>query len=50
MQEIKREVLVSKAWELLKNGTVDRVLGWRSEGYDYDVTPSVFRTEEHVKR
>ena len=32
MQEIKREVLVNKASELLKNGTVDRVFGKRQIG------------------
>ena len=42
MQEIKREILVSKASELLENGTVDRVLGWRTGEFDYDVTPAVF--------
>ena len=31
MQEIKREVLVEKAKELLSNGTVDRVLGWKRD-------------------
>ena len=36
MQEIKREVLVSKASELLANGTVDRVLGWKNGEFDYE--------------
>ena len=38
MQEIKREVLVNKASELLKNGTVDRVFGWKKGEFDYDIT------------
>ena len=42
MQEIKRETLTEKASELLKNGAVDRVLGWKSGELDYDVTPAVF--------
>ena len=40
MQEIKREVLVNKASELLKNGTVDRVFGWKKGEFDYDITPA----------
>ena len=42
MQEIKREVLINKAKELLADGTVDRVLGWKAGEFDYDVTPAVF--------
>ena len=49
MQEIKREALVSRACELLRDGTVDRVLGWRAGEFDYDVTPAVFRTAEQVE-
>lgn len=50
MQEITREVLVSKAAELLKNGTVDRVLGWKKGEFDYDVTPAVFGTAEELEK
>ena len=49
MQEITREVLVSKAAELLQNGTVNRVLGWKAGEFDYDVTPAVFRSAEEVE-
>ena len=35
MQEIKREVLVQKASEMLASGTVDRVLGWKVGEFDY---------------
>ncbi len=49
MQKVKRDDLVNKASELLKNGTVDRVLGWRAGEFDYDVTPSVFVSEEEIK-
>lgn len=42
MQEINREILVSKAAELLANGTVDRVLAWKAGEFDYDITPAVF--------
>ena len=48
MQEIKREVLVNKAKELLSDGTVDRVLGWKRGEFDYDVTPGVFRSAEEL--
>ena len=50
MQEIKREVLVSKASELLANGTVDRVLGWKNGEFDYDVTPGIFRSAEDLEK
>ena len=49
MQKIEREILVSKAAELLKNGTVDRVLGWKTGEFDYDVTPALFDSEEELK-
>lgn len=50
MQEVKREILVSKAAELMKNGTVDRVLGWKKGEFDYDVTPAVFNTAEELEK
>lgn len=50
MQEVKREVLVSKVSELLKNGTVDRVLGWKAGEFDYDITPAVFHTSEELEQ
>ncbi len=45
MQRVKE-----KAIELLKNGTVDRVIGWRAGEFFYDLTPSVFTTVEDVER
>ena len=50
MQEIKREILVSKASELLKNGTVDRVFGWKTGEFDYDVTPAVFNNADELEK
>ena len=50
MQEVKRDVLVSKASELLKNGTVDRVLGWKAGEFDYDITPAVFHTADALEQ
>ena len=48
MQEITRDALVSKATELLANGTVDRVLGWKRGEFDYDITPARFTTAESL--
>lgn len=48
MQKITREQLVSKASELLSNGTVNCVLGWGMGEFDYDVTPAVFNTVEEL--
>ena len=50
MQEIKREILVSKATEMLKSGAVDRVLGWKAGEFDYDVTPAVFTDAEGIEK
>ncbi len=49
MQEIKREALIEKASELLENGTVDRVLGWKNGEFVYDVTPGVFASKEEME-
>lgn len=49
MQEIKREILLDRAVSLLADGTVDRVLGWKNGEFDYDVTPSVFRTQQDLE-
>ena len=48
MQKITREQLIEKASELLTNGTVSCVLGWRRGEFDYDVTPAVFKTVEEL--
>ena len=50
MQKITREQLVSKATELLSNGTVSCVLGWGAGEFGYDVTPTVFKTSEELER
>ena len=49
MQELKREILINKAKELLENGTADRVLGWKSGEFDYDVTPAVFKSADELE-
>lgn len=50
MQEIKREILISKASEMLNSGAVDRVLGWKKGEFDYDVTPAIFRTADELEK
>ncbi|MBQ4561278.1 MAG: 4Fe-4S dicluster domain-containing protein [Clostridia bacterium] len=49
MQKITRDQLITKAVELLSNGTVSAVLGWQKGEFDYDITPAVFTTEEEIK-
>ncbi len=49
MQKITKEMLIEKATELLNNGTVSLVLGWKKGEYDYDVTPGVFESVEELK-
>lgn len=50
MQEITRESLVAAAAELLDNGTVERVLGWKVGEFGYDTTPAVFESREELER
>lgn len=49
MQEINREILISKAVELMENGTANRVLGWGKGEFDYDITPAVFNDANALK-
>ena len=42
MQKITRNALIKKAASLLADGTVTRVLGWKTGEFSYDVTPAVF--------
>lgn len=49
MQTVTREMLCKRAAELLKDGTVDRVLGWKRGEFSYDVTPAVFHTAEQME-
>lgn len=44
-----QKVIKDKAIELLKNGTVNRVLGWQAGEFFYDITPAVFETLEEVE-
>ncbi len=49
MQTITRDLLIEKAIELLKNGTVTQVFGWKKGEFDYDVTPAIFKSEQELK-
>ncbi len=40
----------AKAVELLRTGSVDRVLGWKAGTFFYDLTPAVFETAEEVEQ
>lgn len=50
MQKITRDTLVQKAIELLSEGKVNRVLGWKQGEFSYDVTPAVFTDAETIKK
>nr|MBQ5810920.1 4Fe-4S ferredoxin [Clostridia bacterium] len=50
MQKITCESLIAKACELLENGTVDRVMGWKKGEFDYDLSPAVFANADEVKK
>lgn len=50
MQKITRDELLKKASELLQNGTVNRVFGWKTGEFDYDVTPFVFDDIESMEK
>ena len=36
--------------ELLKDGTIDRILGWRAGQFVYDITPDVFSDPEDLEK
>ena len=44
-----QEELIARAIELLRDGTVTRVLGWRKGEFLYDVTPDVFTDPDDLK-
>ena len=48
MQEVNK--LVERASALLADGTVDRVLGWKTGEFGYDVTPAVFRSAQELEQ
>ncbi len=48
MQKTECGIILQKACELLENGTVKSVLGWKKGDFDYDITPGVFRSVEEL--
>ena len=42
--------MIARAKELLSDGTVNRVIGWKSGEFCYDVTPAVFETAEELQK
>lgn len=45
-----QEAMIRRALELLADGTVDRVAGWKKGLFVYDITPAVFRSAEDLKK
>lgn len=45
-----QERMINRAKELLQNGEVNRVLGWKTGEFDYDITPAVFNTAEELDK
>ncbi len=50
MQKITREDLIKTAKNLLADGNVCAVLGWKKGEFDYDVTPAVFESVEELEK
>ncbi len=48
MQKVMRDTLIARAAELLENGTVSKVLGWKTGEFVYDITPAVFTTKDEL--
>ena len=45
-----QETMIAKAKQLLADGTVDRVIGWKKGEFAYDITPAVFADAEELDR
>lgn len=45
-----QEAMKKRAKELLLSGEVTRVIGWKKNEFDYDITPAVFESAEEVDR
>ena len=43
-----QEAMISRAKELLADGSVNRVIGWKRGEFAYDITPAVFETAEEI--
>lgn len=40
--------MIARAKELLQNGTVNRVIGWKAGDFAYDITPAVFSSTKKL--
>ena len=49
MQKISASQLIEKAVQLLNDGTVSFVLGWKKGEFAYDTTPALFNDEKSLK-
>ena len=45
-----QEAMINKAKQLLADGTVSRVIGWKKGEFAYDITPAVFETAEELEK
>ena len=45
-----QEAIKEKAKQLLSDGTVTRVIGWKKGEFAYDITPAVFETADEIDR
>ena len=43
-----QEAMIKRAKELLADGSVNRVIGWKRGEFVYDVTPAVFDSAEEL--
>lgn len=43
-----QEAMIKRAKELLADGTVNRVMGWKRGEFSYDITPAVFETAKEL--
>lgn len=50
MQKVSRDMLLNKALELMGNGTVSRVMGYKSGEFHYDTAPAVFESADELKK
>ncbi len=48
MQELEK-LIIKRAKELLNDGSVNRVLGWKRGEFCHDISPAVFYNEEQLK-
>lgn len=45
-----QEIMKKRASELLLDGTVNRVIGWKAGDFVYDITPAVFESAEELEK